>query len=191
MDHAVRLDHVGDRDLGRVAAFVDDIQVAAFDLRRQRITRQGHHIVAPAVGLGLGHDVSPGQAARNHMRRQNLGQHRLVFRLEQRVNRASGQGREGFIGRREHGERARTRQGIDQTGGLDGGYQRGVISGIHRVFDDVLRREHRGTTDHRVFGKGGGGKDTKGKRRGEDVRFHDVLPEFGADHPTVAERTKA
>ena len=58
------------------------------------------------------------------MIQQHIGQRLLVLGLQQRLHRARGQGGEGVIGRRVHGERARARQRIGQTRGADGGDKR-------------------------------------------------------------------
>ena len=76
-----------------------------------------------------------------------IGQHRLelslVFRLQQSVDSAGRQGGKGGIGRGEDRERARARERIDETAGLDGSNQR------------------------RVIGRTGGGADDVGARRGK------------------------
>ena len=94
---------------------------------------------------------------------QDLGQHRLVFRHQQRVNRAGGQGGEGIVHGGKDGEGAGGLQGFHQTGGLHGGDEGGVILGVDGVFDDVLVGEHGCAAHHRVVLRHGG----QGKKGGQ------------------------
>jgi hypothetical protein len=64
---------------------------------------------------------------------EDLDEHFLVLRLQQRVDGARGKLVESVIGRREDCEGARRVEGVNQTGGLDGGDQRGVDRRVDRV----------------------------------------------------------
>ena len=66
-----------------------------------------------------GFDVSGHYLAGNHMIGKDGGEFGLVFGLEQAFHGAGGEFRKGSIGRGEHGEGARLRQGGDEVGGDD------------------------------------------------------------------------
>ncbi len=89
------------------------------------------------------------------MRGQDLGQQILVFGLQQRVHGACGQRGKGRVHRRKYGEGSRALQRVDQTGGLHGGNQGGVIGRVYGVFDDVALFQHRGAADIGVRGVSG------------------------------------
>jgi hypothetical protein len=66
----------------------------------------------------------------------------------QHVDRAGRQFAERRVGGREDRERTGALERLDQAGRFDGRDERGVIPGVHRVRDDVLRRKHRFASDH-------------------------------------------
>src|SRR5262245_927836 len=141
MDHTVRLVDVRDRDHRLAALGVDDPDLAAVVLDGQLFALGGLQLHAVL-------EVGSGELAGHDMVGEDLGQGRLVLRLDQRLDRAGRQLAESGVGRREHRERALAFEGLDQAGGLHRGDQGGVILRVDGVLDDVLGGEHRSTADH-------------------------------------------
>ena len=153
LDHTVRLDHVLDRDLGDVALLVLDHQLVAGLGDRQGLALHRLQGRRAAAVLDHLHEVAGRIAARDNVVGQDLGQHGLVLRLHQSVDRARRQLVEGLVGRREDGEGTRARQGVDEACGLDRGDQGGVVLGIGGVLNDGLARIHGRAAHHRVGGR--------------------------------------
>ncbi len=115
---------------------------------------------------------------RDHVAGEDLGQHVLVLGLQQVVDGAGRQSGEGFVGRGEHGERARARQRLDEAGSLDGGDERGVVGRVDGVLDDVLVLEHRGAADIRVRGISDAGESRHGEHGAGARRAESFMGDF-------------
>ncbi|MNL16216.1 hypothetical protein D3C87_1372480 [compost metagenome] len=98
---------------------------------------------------------------------QDLGQLRLVFRLQQSFDCTLRQFGKGLIGRSEDRERSLALKGFYETGSLDGGDQRGVILRVDGILDDVLVFVHCSTADLWIFSKGTRSKSRDCRRKGE------------------------
>ena len=123
MDHAVAGDDVGLHHLGLV-----DHHVAVLDVDVERLALGGRNLARD--------DVLRHNRARHHV----VGQHgaQLFLVLQQGVELLLGDLGEGLVGRREHRERARALQGVDQAGGLDGGDEGVEAARRNSGIDDVL-----------------------------------------------------
>lgn len=71
------------------------------------------------------------------------------------------------------------RQGLDKTGSMHSGHERGVVGGVHGVLDDIFVSEHFSAAHHRVFahgiiGKSRGRKD-RGGGCGKNCAFHKCI----------------
>ena len=140
MDHAIRCFDVRRRNDGTIhfgPAIKRDRRFAA-------LYRLGEHAFSQ-IGR---HDF-----ARHHVVGQDRYQLVLVFRLQQVLNRASGQGRKRRIGGRENGERTLALQRLDKARRRKRRDQRGKVSCGNGGVDDVLLMAIRESR----HGKGGGG----------------------------------
>ena len=100
-----------------------------------------HPLTGQLVGCDLAGDDVVGQ---------DLCQLALVLRLEQRVERALGQGCEGRVGGREDGKGAVALERIHKPCGLNGRHE-GRKLGVRRGdVDDILRRLGLGTGGQRT-----------------------------------------
>jgi hypothetical protein len=117
----VRLDHVG---------VVHAHAAVEFDLDALTVERGEvgpcHHVLGP---VAAGSDVVG----------EDCRQHRLVLRLQQRLNRAGGQLGERLVGRGEHGERTLALQRVHEARSLEGGGQSIEGAGADSGVDDVRR----------------------------------------------------
>ena len=120
MDDAVgRLDISGD-DSGTVQH-----DLAAHDLHGDRTTEDGRD-------LGhLHHCIAVRGHAGNDVESQDLDELLLVLRLEEHLERARGELREGRIGRSEDRERTLARERLDEASGLDRGDERVERAVLH------------------------------------------------------------
>ena len=116
VDDAVRLHHVGDRDLRLVALGVDDPPSGS----RSCVNISGSpstvfRVAVPLLSRGHRRDLLRRDPARDHMVGQDLVERRLVLGLDQGFDGARGQLRERRVGRREDGERPLAGQRVDQA----------------------------------------------------------------------------
>ncbi len=175
MDDTVGLFHISDGHGGNTALFVLDLNLAfllhhgefaaTHSLDNMGTTIIGDHLL-DCAGQGLGG---------NHMASQDLGQHFLVFWLQQGLDGAFWQSIKSLVDRRKHGERTRGLKGLDQTGSFHSSHQRGVVFGINGIFYDILGRIHWCTTDHRISGLSndrGSKGNNGGNRKGASKLFH-------------------
>jgi len=127
VDHAVRLKHVLDGDLGGVAFGVPHPDGAIFHPEAEVFAFDGFkHGLAPAL-IDHRREVARGDAARNNVIGQDLSKLGLVLGLEQRLDGARRQLGERVVSRREHGEGTLARQRVDEVSGLDCGDERRVV----------------------------------------------------------------
>jgi hypothetical protein len=100
------------------------------------------YLTATLSGLALDRrHLARGDVLRHHRARHHVvGQHgaQLILVLEQGVELVLGDLGERLVGRREHRERARALQGVDQAGGLDGGDEGVEAARRNGGIDDVL-----------------------------------------------------
>lgn len=99
MDDAVGSGDVSGDDLGAI----DGDAVAAVDGQRAALNCGDGQLLAGQGGRQ--------RAAGDHVIGEDRSQLSLIFRLQKRVDRAGGQGREGRVRGREHREGARRLQG--------------------------------------------------------------------------------
>ena len=177
--HAVGLTHVGDRHGGHAAVFIFQRDHVAIHPRHQRAAADGFHRVGAAIILDHAHDRIRHRAVGDHMAGEDGLQLRLVLFHHHHLDNAVGQGREGFIGGCEDGERTFALQRLDQARGLHGGHKRGVDGRVAGVFDNVHVGHHLGPAHHRVVGgmgsgEGGAGAQDQGGGGGfQQVRSHE------------------
>ena len=81
---------------------------------------------------------------------EDRGQHGFVFRLQQRIDGASGKCIKCGIGRRKDGKWTGALERIDEASSFDRRDQRSVILGIDCVVYDVLGGQHGGSTHHHI-----------------------------------------
>jgi hypothetical protein len=127
VDHAVRLKHVLNGDLGGVAFAVPHPDGAILHLEGKLSAFHGLERRLAATPLDHLREVTSGDATWNNMVGQDLGELALILGLEQRVDDAGRQLGESLVGRREHREGAFAEQRVDEVGGLHGGDEGRVV----------------------------------------------------------------
>ena len=144
VDNAVRLIDITDGDARNATFGINDFEILAFSLENERFALHGFQFRAAFVLFDELDKICRAVFARNDVISQNRSQRRLVFGLDEGFDSSGGQFSKRGVGRREHGEGAGAGQRFDQTGGSHSRDKRGVVFGINGIFDDVLRRIHRG-----------------------------------------------
>ena len=151
VDDTVRLVYVGCRDVGRATLFVGDLDLAHVEREGKRPTLNGLCGVGTAALLNHLDEFFRGDFAGDDVVGEDLHKCVVVLGLEEVIDGAGGELGEGVIGGGEDGERAGAFEGVDQARSLDGGNE-GLVDGRgHRVLDDILRRVHGGSANHRIF----------------------------------------
>ena len=115
----------------------DDLGVVHHDAAVARDDRD--RVAADRLRRAHLHDVRRHDLAGHDVIREDAPQLRLVLGLQQVLDRAGRQLGERLVGRREHRERPRALERLDQTGGLERLRQRLERSGRDGRVDDVLR----------------------------------------------------
>ncbi len=124
MDHTVTGFDVGGHDIGAVDHHAT---VRYFDIDIRALNCRGR-IKLDDIG---GHDL-----AGHHVIGQNAGQRFLVGKQCFQVG--LGDGGKGFVGGCEYGKRTVALERFDQSGGLDGCYQRVEATGLDCGIDDIF-----------------------------------------------------
>src|SRR5690606_30117284 len=147
VDHAIGLDHVGNGDIGNGAVLVGDGDLAVGGLEGQLAATHRVNDMLATIGLDHADDVGRQRLGGNDVAGEDRREHLLVFRHEQRVDRAGGQGVKRGIDRGQYGEGAFAGQRFDQASSLDGGDKRRVVGRVDGILDNVLVGIHGGAAD--------------------------------------------
>ncbi len=137
VNDTIRLNHISNRYHRDLARFIFNGNLISVIADFQDTSAYSLDHVRAAVCIDHLFDSIRHSTRSHHVACENLCELSIVFWHEQALNGSLWQGSKGFVGWREDGERAISRECVDQSSSLNSRDKGGVICGLGSVLNDI------------------------------------------------------